>query len=79
MSCRHAIGEVSGEAIAGPWWRRWLTRAHLWFCPACRVYDRQIEQTAEAVSRLEPEPPPDALCDRILQELRAKKPPSEGL
>lgn len=71
LPCREVVDSLSDwlEGVLGL--RRGLqVRLHLRLCPICRAYARQFRRVWEALSRLEPLVPPEALEARYGQAVR---------
>jgi hypothetical protein len=47
---------LDGQPI--PFWRRLLVRLHLSVCPQCKLYNRSLEATRDALSALRDPPKP---------------------
>ena len=80
MTCREATclltEQREGQLSA---WARMRFRLHLGLCGRCRAYVRGFDQVLEALTTLPREPPPEPLCDALVERLRQRtagsKPP----
>ena len=76
FACRDATSlmtEESEGALSG--WRLVKYRVHLFICPGCRRYHRQLGETIAVVKEIprEGEPVPAEVEKRLVEAFRARK------
>ncbi len=49
MSCRRVADDYPESLEALPLWRRLNVRFHAAYCPACKAFIRQIDETAKVL------------------------------